>query len=73
MRMLPRLTAEESLQERTVVAMGTGSIKQDAASRIESRWLEAVGSRQLPQVIKRPTAEQLEAAGIGVVTVKKDG
>jgi hypothetical protein len=73
MRMVSRLIAEESLQERTIVAMGTGAIKPEAASRIESRWLEATGRRQLSQVIKRPTAEQLESAGIGVVTVKKDG
>lgn len=52
--MLPRLRAEEAVQHAEVVAVGSGTLKEDAARAITDRWRHESGAprRKAPPMPK---------------------
>lgn len=63
-RMMPRLQAEEALQEVTRIAYGSGHLEKDAARDVLARWKDAAGIKAPKPV--RATTDALAAIGIGL-------
>lgn len=68
--MMTRLVAEESLLELARIAVGTGSLGQDDAQTITSEWTRLAEAAQR-QVVRRPSAADLAAIGVGLVEVPR--
>jgi hypothetical protein len=67
--MLPRLEAEDSMRRATEIAVGTGSLKRDALSKVRRDWQRAAAGRAPVRV---RTAGDFEHATeqLGVALVK---
>lgn len=66
--MLPRLTAEESLSMADRIAVGTGSLKREAANRLINAWQRAAQGQE-KKAAQRATPNALIAMGIGYEVV----
>lgn len=66
--MLPRLTAEESLQAAERTAMGSGALKKSAYQSVHRRWVRAAAHGMTRPVRPRGAVDPaaLAAMGIGV-------
>lgn len=68
--LLPRLTAEESFLVSTRVAIGTGSLAEDDARGVTAEWRRHVEQAR-KGVVRRPSAADLSAIGVGVTEVPR--
>jgi hypothetical protein len=64
--MLPRLQAEEALQEATVMALGSGSMKPHHARETQARLLRTASSGRSRAGRRVATPDDLATMGIGV-------
>lgn len=66
LKLLPKVTAEESFLASTRVALGSGSLSQSDARKVRERW-----SRQMTRGARRaalkPSTNDMAAIGIAVV------
>lgn len=69
--MLPRLTAEESLEAAQRTAVGRVTLKADDRRQIQRRWQSQAGSR--PRAVRAPSVEDLARIGVAVTRVPKKG
>ena len=71
-QMLPRLQAEEALEERLVVASGTGSMEERDGRQYVRNLQRAASGGRIPGAVKA-SAAALAQIGIPVQTLDADG
>jgi hypothetical protein len=68
--MLPRLTAEESMQMANRMAVGTGHLRREDREAIVRQWTRTADAGQ-PRAVEKATPAALTRMGIQVVKVPK--
>lgn len=58
------LAARETLRTATAVALGSGTLRREAATSTWRELEEQAGLRPRPRVLRRPSAAELAAIGI---------
>lgn len=66
--MMPQLSAEETLDQATAVALGSGTLKKADARRVHAALEKQASGRRA--VVRRPGPAELAAMGIKVEEVK---
>jgi hypothetical protein len=70
--MLPRLSAEEALQQSTIAAVGGGTMKKETHEKTVRGWQRQMhGKPAADPKPRRKTGDELKAAGFKVFGPKK--